>query len=195
MNSTTSAAFITFKYLLLATVWILFSDYLLVLLGLDISTQQTLQTAKGVAFVVVTATLLFFSARHQLRRRRHQEAELKQSEERFHLALTGGNDGLWDWDIATDALYLEPRCREIFGIAPDQQRLLTRDWLSLLHPEDQPAAHVAMMEHLQGRTERLDVQYRVLHPNGDSIWVQAGARGTRSARQGRASGWRGARYQ
>lgn len=179
-TSTASAGLITFKYVLVATLWIFFSDYLLRLLGVSESTQQWLQTSKGVAFVAVTGALLFFSTRYQLRRRRQQEEALRQSEERFNLALTGGNDGLWDWDIIADQLYLSPRCLEIFGIEAGNEELLTQDWLKLLHPEDQPAVHLAMMEHLQGKTVRLELQYRVQRPGGsDYVWVHAGAQAVR----------------
>ena len=63
VSSSTSATRITFKYVLVATLWIFFTDYVLRLMGLNDSAQQWLQTAKGVAFVVVTGAVLFFSAR------------------------------------------------------------------------------------------------------------------------------------
>lgn len=179
VSSSTSATRITFKYVLVATLWIFFTDYVLRLMGLNDSAQQWLQTAKGVAFVVVTGAVLFFSARFHLRRRLEQEEALRQSEERSNLALVGGNDGLWDWDIAADMLYMSPRCLDIFGIDTNQQELLTENWLTLLHPQDQPAAHAAMLEHLQGKTERLNLQCRVQHPVRGYFWVQAGAQAVR----------------
>ncbi|MEH6492032.1 putative bifunctional diguanylate cyclase/phosphodiesterase [Halopseudomonas sp.] len=185
MNSTASAAFITFKYLILATVWILFSDYLLVGLGLDASTQQALQTSKGVAFVLVTSTLLFFSARYQLSKRRQQEDALRQSGERLSLALDGANDGLWDWDLQSDSLYLSARSREILclpdGVTVDMQTL----WRNQLADADQQVTRAALVSHLRGETERVDRTYRLRLATGGHCWVQASGRAVRNA-QGRA---------
>jgi diguanylate cyclase (GGDEF)-like protein/PAS domain S-box-containing protein len=185
MNSTTSAAFITFKYLLLATVWILFSDYLLVLLGLDISTQQTLQTAKGVAFVLATSALLFFSARYQLRKRRQQEDELRRSGERLSLALDGANDGLWDWDLQTEALYLSPRSREILCLSDDAPANMQTLWLNQLSDLDQQITRSALLSHLRGETNRVDLTCRLRLTTGAYCWVQTGGRAVRDA-QGQA---------
>ena len=32
----------------------------------------------------------------------------QRSEQRYELAADGSNDGIWDWDVAADALYCSP---------------------------------------------------------------------------------------
>ena len=52
---------------------------------------------------------------------KHQRAlrALADSEERYALALAGANDGLWDWDLRTDTIYLSPRYKAMLGYAED----------------------------------------------------------------------------
>ena len=50
------------------------------------------------------------------RRVEERTAALAESETRYALAARGTNDGLWDWDLRSDRLYLSPRWRAMVGL-------------------------------------------------------------------------------
>ena len=174
MRSSAGALTVALSYVVMATAWILFSDSLLQLV--DPALQTRLQSIKGTAFVLVTGIGLYFLVRYHLRRRRQHEEALRRSQERFNLALIGGNDGLWDWDIASGEMYVSLRGREILGLA--QQGALLPDWLELLYPEDRELARRELVRHLRGDSERLDVSYRISRQDGNR-WIQVGGKAVR----------------
>ena len=174
MRSSAGALTVALSYVVMATAWILFSYSLLQLV--DPALQTRLQSIKGTAFVLVTGIGLYFLVRYHLRRRRQHEEALRRSQERFNLALIGGNDGLWDWDIASGEMYVSLRGREILGLA--QQGALLPDWLELLYPEDRDLARRELVRHLRGDSERLDVSYRISRQDGNR-WIQVGGKAVR----------------
>lgn len=100
---------------------------------------------------------------------------LRQSEERYALAAAGANDGLWDWDIVADKLYTSPRWREMLGLGRDSLSDLPCEWLDRVHPNDVEELEVAIQEHLGGRTEHLQKEFRILHADGAYLWTLARA--------------------
>ena len=52
--------------------------------------------------------------------RRAAEAALRESEERFQLAMRGANEGLFDWRVAENKTYLSPRWKTMLGYAEDE---------------------------------------------------------------------------
>ena len=47
--------------------------------------------------------------------------QLKESEERFRMALEGTNAGIWDWEnINKDQQWWSPKLYELLGYAPEE---------------------------------------------------------------------------
>ena len=101
---------------------------------------------------------------------------LRQSEERFELALRGANDGLWDRDLVQDTLYLSPRWKEMLGYR-DEELPNSRDtFAALLHPADALAVRLTIEDIASGRgAERFELEMRMRHKDGH--WVPVLSRG------------------
>lgn len=61
---------------------------------------------------------------------------LQESEFRWRFALEGAGESVWDWDIATDALHLSPRWKQMMGYPEDLPDGTLSDWREHVHPDD-----------------------------------------------------------
>ncbi len=99
------------------------------------------------------------------------EAALQESEERLQLSLEGSGDGLWDWKILTDEVYLSPRWLEMLGYSIGELPGNVSSWERLIHPEDQPWVMETLNAHLQDSEHPYDFDYRVLTKSGEWKWI------------------------
>lgn len=102
--------------------------------------------------------------------RKAQEA-LQKSEERFAAAVEGANDGLWDWDLETNAVYFSPRWKNMLGYLEEGIGSDPEEWFQLIHPEDRPYVQATLDAHLKGESEHLEAEYRIQHADGAYLWV------------------------
>ena len=107
-------------------------------------------------------------------RQKTAEQALRQSEARYQLAVDGANQGLWDWDLSTDTLFLSARAQEFMGLAPSEPLRPRREWIarSSFHPDDVEVARSAVSAHLRGETPHYAVEYRLRHPSGTWHWYR-----------------------
>ncbi|NSW46185.1 MAG: PAS domain S-box protein [Bacteroidales bacterium] len=97
--------------------------------------------------------------------------DLKESQERYELIARGGNDGIFDWDLLRNTVYLSPRWKALLGYEDYELKneFGTRD--SLIHPEDKEKAKKILNDYLEGKTPYYENEFRLMHKRGYYIWV------------------------
>jgi diguanylate cyclase (GGDEF)-like protein/PAS domain S-box-containing protein len=96
--------------------------------------------------------------------------KLRISEERFDLAVNGSNDGIWDWDIQNNRLYLSPRFKELLGYREDELPGMFNAWKRLIHPEDEPRVMEAIDRHLK-HSDDFRCELRLKSKKGEWLWM------------------------
>jgi len=111
--------------------------------------------------------------RTDITHRRQVEEALRQTKERFQLAVSGIRDGLWDRDLVADKVWYSPVWRQIIGL--DEAEMGNYVWRDNVHPDDLPRALEAMEAHFAGKTPFYQCVYRHRHKDGHWIWIEARA--------------------
>lgn len=123
--------------------------------------------------------------RYVVERARTVEA-LRESEERYALALKGSNDGVWDWRVGEPKIHLSARWKQIIGFDEHELPDLTESWWSRVHDEDRPVLTRAFEDHIAGRTAHLENEHRLRHRDGTFRHVLVRGQGIRD-KSGRAT--------
>ena len=101
-----------------------------------------------------------------------QTHHLAESEARYALAAAGSNDGLWDWNLATNEIFYAPRWSSLLGLPAAEPTLAGPDrWLSRIHPADAPRFVATFDELRAGTTDQVAIEYRILHADGQYRWM------------------------
>jgi diguanylate cyclase (GGDEF)-like protein/PAS domain S-box-containing protein len=98
-------------------------------------------------------------------------SDLARSEERYALATRAANDGIWDWDLVNDRIYLSSRWYAILGLEEPVDDSGPERWLDLVHPDYGLQLRAAIDSHLAGRSQHLECECRMRHADGGWIWV------------------------
>ncbi len=125
-----------------------------------ISSSQINETdlLKGVTFTVLDIT----------ESKRLQNA-LKESQERFDLAMRATHDGLFDWNLVTDEIYYSPGWKKMLGYEEHEQENDLSVWEKLTKPEDVKRSWQMLTDHFEGRLDRFEMEFKMLHKKGH--WV------------------------
>lgn len=98
--------------------------------------------------------------------------ELAIEHDRLLNALESTRLGAWEWHVRTGETLYNERWAEMIGYTLAE--LTPTDfetWTRFVHPDDLPEAQRLIQEHLEGRTEYYESEFRMRHKNGDWIWI------------------------
>ncbi len=118
----------------------------------------------------------------QIQRRDHQ---LRESQQRFEVAVQGSSDGIWDMDLVAGSVYFSPRWKEMLGYTDAEIRNHPDSFRMLLHPDEGEAVLHRIGEYLAGSETTFQLEFRAIHKDGTARWILSRGVALRDA-QGRA---------
>jgi PAS domain S-box-containing protein len=144
-----------------------------------------LQGWRDAAYPAAARTLIFMllgafaiaALVYQLRRIELGERALRKSEERYALAMEGANEGHFDWNFE-ETSFLSAQMKRLHGRNADADVTTREAWMAGLDipPDDDARMQTAVRDHLEGRTDHYEVEYRVRHPDGEWHWLHVRGR-------------------
>lgn len=120
----------------------------------------------------ITAPLLERTIRYAYEKTRGLAA-LKESEERYALAVDGASDGIWDWNLDARTVYLSPRWKRMLGYDEGEIGDGIQEWFGRVHPDDRAQLHSEMAAHLSGSTPQFESEHRIMTRQQVYRWVFA----------------------
>lgn len=140
------------------------------------------------------------SVQRDITERKEVEAALYKSQQQCKLAVTAGKMSLWDWNLKTEEIYLDPNLKSMMGYdssvnedyqphststlhqSTDRSKNYVNSWSQLVYPDDLEQVMVAVNNHLNGLTPGFEAEYRMLHQDGIVRWVYARGTAIRNAK-------------
>lgn len=101
-----------------------------------------------------------------------REQALRESEDRYRLAIDAARMGTWDWDLVSRKIVGNPRHAALFGYPPKETVMDERMISDRIHPEDLPRV-AATVDEAKERHIRYDCDFRIVWPDGSVRWVSS----------------------
>ncbi len=109
--------------------------------------------------------------RKEIEEHKKTSESLKISQERFHLAMQGSNDGLWDRDLLKNTVYYSERWKSMLGFTDDEFPNDIKAFEDRIHPDDYQMVINKYHDHINKKTVYYENKFRLKHKDGHYIWI------------------------
>jgi PAS domain S-box-containing protein len=107
--------------------------------------------------------------------RKLAEEQLRQSEQRLHLALKAAHMGFWDWHLPTGKVTRSSDLEQMLGWVPNSQKDTKNDFLATVHPEDRDRL-CQVEQHCLETGQECELEFRIIWPDGSIRWMESKSR-------------------
>jgi PAS domain S-box-containing protein len=104
---------------------------------------------------------------------RAAEIAAREGEQRHALVTEAATEGLYDWNVADNVLYVSPQLNRMFGF--EEGNLRSQEWAERVHPDDREIYADAMRAHFKGEVGRMSVEYRIRVLEDEVRWIHDSA--------------------
>lgn len=123
--------------------------------------------------VLQTATIVGLTV--QRSRRRAAQQALLRSQDRYALATSAGGVAVWDWNLDTNRIYVDPGLKTLLGYQAGDIGDHIEDWSRLVHPDDLQIVRARAQNLRDGTTSMYEAEHRMVHRDGTVRWFLARA--------------------
>lgn len=133
--------------------------------------EVVLSSLAAYAAVALENADLYQQAKQEITERQRVESALRESEERYALAVRAANDGLWDWNLKRGHIYYSPRWKQMLGYTDEEISENPNEWFNRVHPDDLAQLRNNISVHIKGLSAHFECEYRIQHSNGTYRWM------------------------
>ncbi len=98
------------------------------------------------------------------------QSALMENQERFLLAQQSAKFGIWDWNVSNNTMEWSATSESIFGFEAGKYEKTYETFLLRVHPDDRSQLKEAMAASIKD-DKGLDMEHRIVWPDGSVYWV------------------------
>ena len=133
--------------------------------------QTAISGLLAVTFVLLSMLWAVSYYRNWRMRQAADAAALSSVEQRFRLAMSATNDGVWDWDVRAGTTYYSPSYFRMIGLRPDALAGDARSQAELIHPDDLDQVLAANARCIDHGIDEYALELRMRTPDGGWKWI------------------------
>ncbi|KAB2916909.1 MAG: PAS domain S-box protein [Bacteroidetes bacterium] len=113
----------------------------------------------------------FIVIQSDISEKKRTDEELRVSEERWKYALSGNDDGVWDYNLVSGELFVSDSWKQMLGYQVSDPSPVMPDAWNIVHPDDRERALNLFEAYLSGKVENYRSEYRLQCKNGSYKWI------------------------
>jgi PAS domain S-box-containing protein len=125
-------------------------------------------------FISLTINLLTENLHRSLKRHHQTAHDLRQSQEKFNLALESAKMGYWAWDLKTNEVSWSDNLAFLQGLGAGTLSGTLEAFLSCIHPDDRNFVQQSILQSIEKKAG-YSMEFRTRWPDGSIHWI--GGRG------------------
>ncbi len=116
---------------------------------------------------------MYYSSARDITNRINLENQIELQKEQYELAIKGTNEGIWDWNLANNYLFMSDRWRQILGFELNELKNTIESFEENLHPDDKSMVMREIQQYLTHKKAKYDIEFRMVHKDGTTVWIHA----------------------